>query len=245
MLKQLWLVIGVVVLLSGCGTLPAKREPNLPQMPYNEWRIGGVYPHYFKAKVFQVMMKTQSNDWKMIDILMGDNQNRNPGEWQLPMGTGGLFIRYNLPQELYICWSSFADQTFYKTKIVVPLWARQEMVTPHQYFSSARNKDHIGYNNNITIGFAPGGNVTGWLTGLPSEDGIEFTQGMVTTQRIPQGSDVCPNPYPNGKITEISDEAKAWLKKYGMPEAWQEKNNNITIGSDIRIKNLPAFGNEL
>ena len=121
----------------------------------------------------------------------------------------------------------------------MPLWARQEMVKPHQYYSYASDKNDIGYNRTIIIGFAPGGSVTRWITGVPQQEAIEFGKGR--TERIPQGSDVCPNPYIDGKIPEITDEAKAWLKKHGMPKEWQEKYNNVTMGQYLKLKNPARF----
>ncbi|OCG16182.1 hypothetical protein A9G24_04965 [Gilliamella sp. App6-5] len=244
MLKKLITSFSLVLLISGCHTPFTHNNvnPNLPQKPYSEWRIGGSYPHYFQSIVFSTMIKTQSNKYKIIDIVARNNQNyETPGQWQTEFGYSNLPVYSDLPEEFYICWSSFADQTFYRTKLVVPLWARQEMATPHHFYSEAYDKNEIGYNDTIIIGFAPGGSVTGWVTGLahPDATAIEFGKGV--TERIPPGSDVCPNPYPNGKITEITPEAKAWLKKHGMPKEWQEKYNNVTMGQYLKLKNPPNF----
>ena len=211
-------------------------------MPYSKWYISGRHPHYFQATVTSTMIRTQSKKYKIIDIDTIDNQNyETPGQWQTGFGISHLPVYSDLPEEFFICWASFADQTFYRTKLVMPLWARQEMVKAHHYYSEAFNKNKIGYNDTIIIGFAPGGSVTGWVTGNPQKDSeaIEFGKGV--TERIPQGSDVCPNPYPDGKIPEISDEAKAWLKKHGMPKEWQEKYNNVTMGQYLKLKNPARF----
>ena len=244
MLKLIISTLCLTLLISGCQSpIKSKQiDPNLPQKPYSEWYISGRYPHYFHAKAFSTMIKTQSNKYKIIDIAVGDNQNyETPGQWQTRFGISHLPVYSDLPEEFFICWSSFVDQTFYRTKLVMPLWARQEMVKPHQYYSYANDKNDIGYNRTIIIGFAPGGSVTGWVTGNPQKDSeaIEFGKGV--TERIPQGSDVCPNPYPDGKIPEISDEAKAWLKKHGMPKEWQEKYNNVTMGQYLKLKNPARF----
>ena len=237
-------ILCLVPLISGCQS-PIKSkpiDPNLPQKPYSRWHISGRYPHYFYAKAFSTMIKTQSNKYKIIDIDTINNKNyKTPGQWQTGFGFSHLPVYSDLPEEFFICWASFADQTFYRTKLVMPLWARQEMVKAHHYYSEAFNKNKIGYNDTIIIGFAPGGSVTGWVTGNPQKDSeaIEFGKGV--TERIPQGSDVCPNEYPNGKITEITDEAKAWLKKHGMPKEWQEKYNNVTMGQYLKLKNPARF----
>ena len=231
-----------MLLISGCQSpfKSKKIDPNLPKMPYSKWYISGRHPHYFPAMVTSTMIRTQSNKYKIIDIDTIDNQNyETPGQWQTGFGFSHLPVYSDLPEEFFICWASFADQTFYRTKLVMPLWARQEMVKPHQYYSYASDKNDIGYNDTIIIGFAPGGSVTGWVTGVPQQDVIEFGKGV--TERIPQGSDVCPNEYPNGKITEITDEAKAWLKKHGMPKEWQEKYNNVTMGQYLKLKNPARF----
>ena len=242
MLKLIISTLCLTLLISGCLS-PIKSkpiDPNLPQKPYSRWYISGRYPHLFEARVYDVLIKTQSNKYKIIDIVANDNQNlKTPGQWQTRFGITHLPVYSDLPEEFFICWSSFADQTFYRTKLVMPLWARQEMVKPHQYYSYANDKNDIGYNRTIIIGFAPGGSVTGWITGVPQQEAIEFGKGV--TERIPQGSDVCPNPYPNGKIPEISDEAKAWLKKHGMPKEWQEKYNNVTMGQYLKLKNPARF----
>ena len=244
MLKLLISTLFLTLLISGCQS-PIKFkpiDPNLPKKPYSEWYISGRYPHLFEARVYDVMIKTQSNKYKIIDIVARDNQNyKTPGQWQTGFGFSHLPVYSDLPEEFFICWASFADQTFYRTKLVMPLWARQEMVKAHHYYSEAFNKNKIGYNDTIIIGFAPGGSVTGWVTGNPQKDSeaIEFGKGV--TERIPQGSDVCLNEYPNGKITEITDEAKAWLKKHGMPKEWQEKYNNVTMGQYLKLKNPARF----
>ena len=244
MLKLLISILCLTLLISGCQSPIKSRpiDPNLPKMPYSKWYISGRYPHLFEARVYDVMIKTQSNKYKIIDIVARDNQNyKTPGQWQTGFGFSHLPVYSDLPEEFFICWSSFADQTFYRTKLVMPLWARQEMVKAHHYYSEAFNKNEIGYNDTIIIGFAPGGSVTGWVTGNPQKDSeaIEFGKGV--TERIPQGSDVCPNPYPDGKIPEITDEAKAWLKKHGMPKEWQEKYNNVTMGQYLKLKNPARF----
>ena len=242
MLKLLISTLCLTLLISGCQS-PIKSkpiDPNLPKMPYSKWYISGRHPHLFEARVYDVLIKTQSNKYKIIDIVANDNQNlKTPGQWQTRFGITHLPVYSDLPEEFFICWSSFADQTFYRTKLVMPLWARQEMVKPHQYYSYASDKNDIGYNKTIIIGFAPGGSVTGWITGVPQQEAIEFGKGV--TERIPQGSDVCPNPYPDGKIPEISDEAKAWLKKHSMPKEWQEKYNNVTMGQYLKLKNPARF----
>ena len=242
MLKLLISTLFLTLLISGCQS-PIKFkpiDPNLPKKPYSEWYISGRYPHLFEARVYDVMIKTQSNKYKIIDIVARDNQNyKTPGQWQTGFGFSHLPVYSDLPEEFFICWVSFADQTFYRTKLVMPLWARQEMVKPHQYYSYASDKNDIGYNRTIIIGFAPGGSVTGWITGVPQQEAIEFGKGG--TERIPQGSDVCPNPYPDGKIPEITDEAKAWLKKHGIPKEWQEKYNNVTMGQYLKLKNPARF----
>ena len=244
MLKLLISILCLTLLISGCQSPIKSRpiDPNLPKMPYSKWYISGRYPHLFEARVYDVMIKTQSIKYKIIDIVARDNQNyKTPGQWQTGFGFSHLPVYSDLPEEFFICWSSFADQTFYRTKLVMPLWARQEMVKAHHYYSEAFNKNKIGYNDTIIIGFAPGGSVTGWVTGNPQKDSeaIEFGKGV--TERIPQGSDVCPNPYPDGKIPEITDEAKAWLKKHGMPKEWQEKYNNVTMGQYLKLKNPARF----
>lgn len=242
MLKLIISTLCLTLLISGClSPIKSKQiDPNLPQKPYSRWYISGRYPHYFHAKAFSTMIKNQSNKYKIIDIAVGDNQNyETPSQWQTRFGISHLPVYSDLPEEFFICWSSFADQTFYRTKLVMPLWARQEMVKPHQYYSYANDKNDIGYNRTIIIGFAPGGSVTGWITGVPQQEAIEFGKGV--TERIPQGSDVCPNPYPDGKIPEISDEAKAWLKKHSMPKEWQEKYNNVTMGQYLKLKNPARF----
>ena len=237
-------ILCLVPLISGCQS-PIKSkpiDPNLPKMPYSKWYISGRHPHYFPATVTSTMIRTQSNKYKIIDIDTINNQNyKTPGQWQTGFGFSHLPVYSDLPEEFFICWASFADQTFYRTKLVMPLWARQEMVKAHHYYSEAFNKNEIGYNDTIIIGFAPGGSVTGWVTGNPQKDSeaIEFGKGV--TERIPQGSDVCPNPYPDGKIPEITDEAKAWLKKHGMPKEWQEKYNNVTMGQYLKLKNPARF----
>ena len=244
MLKLLITTLCLTLLISGCQS-PIKSkpiDPNLPKMPYSKWYISGRHPHYFQATVTSTMIRTQSNKYKIIDIDTIDNKNyKTPGQWQTGFGFSHLPVYSDLPEEFFICWASFADQTFYRTKLVMPLWARQEMVKAHHYYSEAFNKNKIGYNDTIIIGFAPGGSVTGWVTGNPQKDSeaIEFGKGV--TERIPQGSDVCPNEYPNGKITEITDEAKAWLKKHGMPKEWQEKYNNVTMGQYLKLKNPARF----
>ena len=242
MLKLIISTLCLTLLISGClSPIKSKQiDPNLPQKPYSRWYISGRYPHLFEARVYDVLIKTQSNKYKIIDIVANDNQNlKTPGQWQTRFGITHLPVYSDLPEEFFICWSSFADQTFYRTKLVMPLWARQEMVKPHQYYSYANDKNDIGYNRTIIIGFAPGGSVTGWITGVPQQEAIEFGKGV--TERIPQGSDVCPNPYPDGKIPEISDEAKAWLKKHSMPKEWQEKYNNVTMGQYLKLKNPARF----
>ena len=242
MQKLFIFILCLVPLISGCQS-PIKSkpiDPNLPKMPYSRWHISGRYPHLFEARVYDVMIKTQSKKYKIINIAAGDNYNyETPGQWQTRFGITSLPVYSDLPEEFFICWSSFADQTFYRTKLVMPLWARQEMVKPHQYYSYASDKNDIGYNDTIIIGFAPGGSVTGWVTGVPQQEAIEFGKGV--TERIPQGSDVCPNPYIDGKIPEITDEAKAWLKKHGMPKEWQEKYNNVTMGQYLKLKNPARF----
>lgn len=242
MLKLLISTLCLTLLISGCQS-PTKSkpiDPNLPKIPYSKWYISGRHPHYFQATVTSTMIRTQSKKYKIIDIATGDNYNyETPDQWQTRFGINHLPVYSDLPEEFFICWASFADQTFYRTKLVMPLWARQEMVKPHQYYSYASDKNDIGYNDTIIIGFAPGGSVTGWVTGVPQQDAIEFGKGV--TERIPQGSDVCPNEYPNGKITEITDEAKAWLKKHGMPKEWQEKYNNVTMGQYLKLKNPARF----
>ncbi|WP_276895971.1 DUF2931 family protein [Frischella perrara] len=242
MLKLLISTLCLMLLISGCQS-PIKSkpiDPNLPKMPYSKWYISGRHPHYFPATVTSTMIRTQSNKYKIIDIVARDNQNyKTPGQWQTGFGFSHLPVYSDLPEEFFICWSSFADQTFYRTKLVMPLWARQEMVKAHQYYSYASDKNDIGYNDTIIIGFAPGGSVTGWVTGVPQQEAIEFGKGV--TERIPQGSDVCPNPYIDGKIPEITDEAKAWLKKHGMPKEWQEKYNNVTMGQYLKLKNPARF----
>ena len=242
MLKLLISILCLTLLISGCQS-PIKSkpiDPNLPKMPYSKWYISGRHPHYFQATVTSTMIRTQSNKYKIIDIVASDNQNyKTPGQWQTGFGFSHLPVYSDLPEEFFICWSSFADQTFYRTKLVMPLWARQEMVKAHHYYSEAFNKNEIGYNDTIIIGFAPGGSVTGWITGVPQQEAIEFGKGV--TERIPQGSDVCPNPYIDGKIPEITDEAKAWLKKHGMPKEWQEKYNNVTMGQYLKLKNPARF----
>ena len=242
MLKLLISILCLTLLISGCQS-PIKSkpiDPNLPKMPYSKWYISGRHPHYFQATVTSTMIRTQSNKYKIIDIVVRDNQNyKTPGQWQTGFGFSHLPVYSDLPEEFFICWASFADQTFYRTKLVMPLWARQEMVKAHHYYSEAFNKNKIGYNDTIIIGFAPGGSVTGWITGVPQQEAIEFGKGV--TERIPQGSDVCPNPYIDGKIPEITDEAKAWLKKHGMPKEWQEKYNNVTMGQYLKLKNPARF----
>ena len=242
MLKLLISTLCLTLLISGCQS-PIKSkpiDPNLPKKPYSKWYISGRHPHYFPAMVTSTMIRTQSNKYKIIDIDTIDNQNyETPGQWQTGFGFSHLPVYSDLPEEFFICWASFADQTFYRTKLVMPLWARQEMVKAHQYYSYASDKNDIGYNDTIIIGFAPGGSVTGWITGVPQQEAIEFGKGV--TERIPQGSDVCLNEYPNGKITEITDEAKAWLKKHGMPKEWQEKYNNVTMGQYLKLKNPARF----
>ena len=242
MLKLIISTLCLMLLISGCQS-PIKSkpiDPNLPKMPYSKWYISGRHPHYFPATVTSTMIRTQSNKYKIIDIDTIDNKNyKTPGQWQTGFGFSHLPVYSDLPEEFFICWASFADQTFYRTKLVMPLWARQEMVKAHQYYSYASDKNDIGYNDTIIIGFAPGGSVTGWVTGVPQQDAIEFGKGV--TERIPQGSDVCPNPYPDGKIPEITDEAKAWLKKHGMPKEWQEKYNNVTMGQYLKLKNPARF----
>ena len=242
MLKLLISILCLTLLISGCQS-PIKSkpiDPNLPKMPYSKWYISGRHPHYFPATVTSTMIRTQSKKYKIIDIATGDNYNyKTPGQWQTRFGINHLPVYSDLPEEFFICWASFADQTFYRTKLVMPLWARQEMVKAHHYYSEAFNKNEIGYNDTIIIGFAPGGSVTGWITGVPQQEAIEFGKGV--TERIPQGSDVCPNPYIDGKIPEITDEAKAWLKKHGMPKEWQEKYNNVTMGQYLKLKNPARF----
>ena len=117
-------ILCLVPLISGCQS-PIKSkpiDPNLPQKPYSRWHISGRYPHYFYAKAFSTMIKTQSNKYKIIDIDTINNKNyKTPGQWQTRFGFSHLPVYSDLPEEFFICWVSFADQTFYRTKLVMPL----------------------------------------------------------------------------------------------------------------------------
>lgn len=223
-----------VFLLTGCDNERMYEHiafpPELPQKPYESWRIGGRYPNRFQAKVFGVTVKTQSNQIRGASIAIGSDHNWHEREvltqWRIPRGwPDAMYAAGDLPEEIYVCWVSFVDQTFYKTKITIPLEIRKQMVIPfiikYQVPDTNEVKEYTRYLDTIIIGFAPGGNVVAWLNGVSRKDGIEFAVGE--TERLGKNSSECPNPYQYGKIPEIEDDVKEWLKKHGMPKHWQEK----------------------
>ena len=93
MLKLFMFILCLVPLISGCQS-PIKSkpiDPNLPQKSYSRWHISGRYPHYFYAKAFSTMIKTQSNKYKIIDINTKNNQNyETPGQCQTGVGISHL-----------------------------------------------------------------------------------------------------------------------------------------------------------
>jgi len=222
MLKRLVSIIAIGLLLISCSHNANQTNNDTVKMPYKEWRIGGRYPSYFTADIISIYMITQSNQFRGLRISAGPNNGDNPGQWDIyPNWPDALYVNADLPRRLNICWVSFVDQTFYRTEVEVPLAIRQQMVIPYKYKEPGTGNDALEYNDTIILGFAPGGNVTAWLAGAVREQWIEFAK--VRSTNLGQNSPSCPNPYPDGKITEITPEAKAWLKKHGMPAYWQEK----------------------
>lgn len=200
--------------------------------------VTGRYPEPFTAKINQMMALTESDELKMLSVLTEPYDIDKYGKWgEAYMGEDGFEQPYSLPKALSFCWISYIDQTIYKTRLDIPEWARKEMLKPYEYYLEKQGWHITRYYRYILVGIAPGGNVTGWLSGGIRNPLIKFGTGV--TQRIPQGSDICPNPFEDGEIP-INKKAKDWVKKYGLPDEWQEKNNNITIGPDIRISIVPV-----
>ncbi len=193
-------------------------------MPYKTWRIGGRYPSYFPAKVFNVLMVSQTNQYHRLRIAIRANEGDDPSRWHIYNGNpDALPVNTDLPKKLRVCWVSFVDQTFYLTEIDVPVSAREQMVIASTYIQDSTGEEITRYNNAIILGFAPGGNVRAWLAGIIGQPWLEFAN--VSSTHLGNNPAECKNPYNDGKIPEISAEAKAWLKQHGMPPYWQEKKN--------------------
>lgn len=222
MIKKMMGIIVVCLSLIGCSNHINKVPSDVVQMPYKEWRLGGRYPNYFTADIISSYMITQTDRFNGLRIAIGPNKGESPDRWYFYSSwPDSLYVNADLPKTLYVCWVSFVDQTFYRTKIDVPLTIRQQMVIPYQYREPVTNKEVVRYNNIIILGFAPRGNVTAWIVGAVGTQWIKFAE--VSSTNLGKNSENCPNPYNDGQIPEISTEAKEWLKQHGMPAHWQEK----------------------
>ena len=114
--------------------------------------------------------------------------------------------RYGVPKRIYVRWQSMAEPQTYRVILDIPERARQLM--SERLDPPCRTSE---YRHALALGLAPGGIVRGWVMSTCGKP-IEVLRAQAEIE--PKG------PYrgeSNGKHRPLSDSAKAYIEKHGIP----------------------------
>jgi hypothetical protein len=189
------------------------------RLPYHAWYLGFGVPDYMEAWIEtadavdihdRVFRRAASG---LPSIQSPKNLNGNSRGWTKHpgMGSGKHVIGADVPRLVYVRWQSMVEPQTYEAYIVIPKATQQAMLKGEKTFCAADAKWITGYRKAITVGLAPGGVAKVWLVGACLKP-FEVT-------RV-QGEVVKRGPYDGksgGKHRPLSDTAKAYIEKNGVP----------------------------
>jgi hypothetical protein len=133
------------------------------------------------------------------------------GWFKHPAGKGRYVTGANLPRLVYVRWQSMAEPQTYEAYIEITESVRQLMRKREDVFCAFDGKVITDYRQLLVVGLAPGGIAKVWVKG-PCLSATEVTRVQGTIS--PKG------PYggtSNGKHRPLSEEAKAYIDKFGIP----------------------------
>jgi hypothetical protein len=209
------LLILVLAPLIGCS-----HRQQQPDLPYRAWHIGLLAPNYMEAWIETVDVVDQRGlvfqrvHGGLPAMQSPPNHKGNPKGWPKRPGSGAGkdLPGIDLPEIIFIRWQSLAEPQTYNVRINIPAWVREEMLKPQRGYCYLTGKLTDGkYRLNIIVGLAPGGIAKTWLSG-PCLDPIEISRE--------EGAIAKAGPYEgksNGEYYFLSDEAKNYIKTYGIP----------------------------
>jgi hypothetical protein len=189
-------------------------------LPYDSWRLGLLAPSYMEVwietadvvdindRVFRGAMSGIAAIRSSKILIKGhaDGWPDRPGA-----GAGKQVTGADVPRLIYVRWQSQVEPQTYEAFIVIPKAIQEEMLKGEKTFCDFDRKWITGYCNVLSVGLAPGGVSKTWLMGACLKP--------IDVARV-QGTVVKRGPYggkSGGKHRPLSDTARAYVEKYGVP----------------------------
>jgi len=208
------------VLLGGCASVVSR------SLPYDAWSLDFFSPDYMEvwietAHVVDINERVFLHAGSGIPAMgypramskgVPSEFRGKPAGWrENPGGKGRNVTGANLPRLVYVRWQSMAEPQTYRAYIEIPESARDTMLKGEKAYCGAVGKWKTDYRKFLTIGLAPGGIAKVWLGG-PCLKSTEVTrvQGTISPKGPYRGTS-------NGKHRPLSEEAKAYIDKFGIP----------------------------
>lgn len=200
----------LIFLLAGC----TNSEQYAGNLPYPYWRLGFLAPDYMEVWVETADVEDVHGNlfYQMgggtASIAKPADGSGNAAGWRSNLGWGaGRHVNgADLPKRIYVRWQSMAEPQTYRVILDIPERARQLM--SERLDPPCRTSE---YRHALALGLAPGGIVRGWVMSTCGKP-IEVLRAQAEIE--PKG------PYrgeSNGKHRPLSDSAKAYIEKHGIP----------------------------
>ncbi|HCL76092.1 DUF2931 family protein [Stutzerimonas nitrititolerans] len=192
----------------------ANSEQYAGDLPYPYWRLGFLAPDYMEVWVETADVEDIRGE-RFFHVGSGIVAVRTPPENQghaagwgerVGWGAGRHVNGADLPKRIYVRWQSMAEPQTYRVILDIPERARQLM--SERLDPPCRTSE---YRHALALGLAPGGIVRGWVMSTCGKP-IEVLRAQAEIE--PKG------PYrgeSNGKHRPLSDSAKAYIEKHGIP----------------------------
>jgi hypothetical protein len=188
-------------------------------LPYESWRLGFLAPKYMEvwietADVVDIHDRAFRHAMSGVaSIRLPKDLSGNPKGWphHPGMGAGKQVMGADVPRLIYVRWQSMVEPQTYEAFIVIPKAIQEEMPKGEKAFCDFDTKWITDYRKILTVGLAPGGVAKVWLMGACLD--------AIDVARV-QGEVVKRGPYggkSGGKHRPLSDTAKAYVEKYGIP----------------------------
>jgi hypothetical protein len=189
------------------------------RLPYNAWYLGLLAPNYMEvwietADAVDIHNRVFRRAMDGVAAMSSPKDFKgNPRGWpKTPgMGKGKYVIGADVPRLIYVRWQSIVEPETYQAFIVIPEAIQKEMLKGEKAFCDFDTKWITDYRKMLTVGLAPGGVAKVWLMGACLD--------AIDVARV-QGEVVKRGPYggkSGGKHRPLSDTAKAYVEKYGIP----------------------------
>jgi hypothetical protein len=207
------LVLGAVLLITGCAFAPAHSV----RLPYDAWYLGFLAPD--DMEVWLETADVEDVDgWFFMGAMSGTvaiNYGGDPAGWGDRVGPGkGVYVTgADLPKRIYVRWQSLAEPQTYRATLEIPESARRLM---RSKVPSMRPPIIDEYRKVLTIGLAPGGWIRAWV----------MSYGSMPVEVLCQKAEIEPKGPDQGQYEgrygTLSQRAKAYLKTHSIPyDSWK------------------------